>query len=144
MAEVTVQQGGQRLKYTVTHYRKQQHTHEAFIKWIVEEHLPVAMPIFKKHGILAYSLFVTPAPLNGALKQEMGKFRPTWDFADFDCVLEYTIPNMQVIKNVMSDPDWSAAIKGQEDWVDTTKTLVSLGFSTPFLLETGEVVNMAK
>ena len=56
MAEVTVQQGGQRLKYTVTHHRKQQHTHEAFIKWIVEEHLPVAMPIFKKHGILAYSL----------------------------------------------------------------------------------------
>lgn len=74
----------------------------------------------------------------------MGKFRPTWDFADFDCVLEYTIPNVAAIKNVMSDPDWATAIKDQEDWVDTSKALVSLGYSTPYLLENGEVVNMPK
>ncbi len=51
---------------------------------------------------------------------------------------------MEVIKNVMSDPDWPAAIKDQNDWVDSTKALVSLGYSTPYLLPTGEVVNMAK
>lgn len=51
---------------------------------------------------------------------------------------------MQVIRNVMSDPDWLAAIKDQDDWVDTSKALVSLGYSTPFLLETGEVLNMPK
>ncbi|RYO89448.1 hypothetical protein DL766_003338 [Monosporascus sp. MC13-8B] len=135
---------GQPLKYTVTHYRKQQHTHEAFIKWITEDHLPVAMPIFKKHGILGYSLFVTPAALNGALKEEMGKFRPSWDFADFDCVLEYTIPDLQAINKVLSDPDWQAAVKDRDDWVDTSKALVSLGYHTPYLLETGEVVNMPK
>ena len=56
MAEATTQQGGQPLKYTVTHYRKQEHTHEAFIEWIVEKHLPLAMPVFKKHGIVGYSL----------------------------------------------------------------------------------------
>ncbi|RYP30211.1 hypothetical protein DL767_006358 [Monosporascus sp. MG133] len=144
MSEVPVQRSGQPLKYTVTHYRKPQHTHEAFIKWIVEEHLPVAMPIFKKHGVLGYSLFVTPASLNGALKQEFGKLRSSWDFADFDCFIEYTIPDVQAIKNVMSDPDWQAATKDQGDWVDTTKALVSLGYSTPYLLETGEVVNMPK
>ncbi|RYP56993.1 hypothetical protein DL770_010785 [Monosporascus sp. CRB-9-2] len=104
MAGVHVQRGGQPLKYTVTHCRKRQHTHEAFIKLIVEEHLPVAMPIFKKHGVLEYSLFVTPASLNGALKQEVGKLRPSWDFADFDCFIEYTIPDVEAIKNVMSDP----------------------------------------
>ncbi|KAL7619778.1 hypothetical protein AAE478_010320 [Parahypoxylon ruwenzoriense] len=132
------------MKYTVTHYRKQQHTHEAFIKYIVEDHLPLAMPVLKRHGILGYSLFVTPAPLNDALKQEIGKVRPSWDFADFDCFIEYTIPNVQAIRNVLSDPEWPVAVKDQEDWVDTTKALVSLGYCTPYLLETGEVVNLPK
>ncbi|KAF2236190.1 hypothetical protein EV356DRAFT_531126 [Viridothelium virens] len=126
MAATPSQQGCHPLKYTVTHYRKQQHTHEAFIKWIVEKHLPLAMPVFKKHGVLGYSL----------------EIQPTWDFADFDCFIEYTIPDVQVIKNVTSDPDWATATKDQDDWVDMTKILNSLGYSTPHLLETGEVVNM--
>ncbi|RWA13467.1 hypothetical protein EKO27_g1634 [Xylaria grammica] len=143
---------GQALKYTVTHYRKPEHSHEDFIKWIVEVHLPLAIPIFKKHGVIEYSLqvlkpfgkFVTPESLNGALKAEMEKFRPTWDFADFDCFIEYTINDLQVIKNVISDPDWPKAIENQDDWVDTTKALLSVGYSTPYLLKTGEVVNMPK
>ncbi|KAK3987150.1 hypothetical protein QBC44DRAFT_332015 [Cladorrhinum sp. PSN332] len=134
----------QPLKYTVTHYRRSEHTHEDFIKWIVDEHLPAALPIFKRHGVVEYSLFVTPAALNGALKQELGKIRPGWDFADFDCFIEYTIPDLQTIKNVMSDPDWPAAIKDQDSWVDMGRALVSLGRSTPYLLKTGEIVNLAK
>lgn len=74
----------------------------------------------------------------------MGKLRPSWEFADFDCFLEYTIPDVQTIKNLMSDPAWQEVIKDQEEWVDTSKALVSLGYHTPYLLETGEVVNMPK
>lgn len=74
----------------------------------------------------------------------MGKLRPSWEFADFDCFLEYTIPDVQTIKNVMSDPAWQEVIKDQEEWVDTSKALVSLRYHTPYLLETGEVVNMPK
>ena len=74
----------------------------------------------------------------------MGKLRPSWEFADFDCFLEYTITDVQTIKNVMSDPAWQEVIKDQEEWVDTSKALVSLGYHTPYLLETGEVVNMPK
>ena len=47
------------VKFTITHYRQQQHSHEAFIKWIVEEHLPLAMPVFEKYGVLEYSLVST-------------------------------------------------------------------------------------
>lgn len=72
----------------------------------------------------------------------MGKIRPTWDFADWDCFLEYTIPNVETIKNVMADPDWPAALKDQDEWLDTSKALLSLGYHVPYLLETGEVVNM--
>ncbi|KAI1461934.1 hypothetical protein F4805DRAFT_188243 [Annulohypoxylon moriforme] len=135
---------GQRMKFTITHYRKKQHTHEAFMKWMVEEHLPIAMPIFKKHGILSYSLFTTPPPLNDALKSVVGEAQPTWDFADFDCFIEYIIPDAQTVTNVRTDPDWPKAIKDQEDWVETSKALVSIGYFTPYLLETGEVVNMPK
>ena len=53
-------EGDQPVKLTITHYRKKEHTHEAFIKWIVEEHLPLAMPVFKKHGVLEYSLVSSP------------------------------------------------------------------------------------
>lgn len=49
-------------KFTVTHYRRPEHTHEDFMKWIVEEHLPVAMPIFKKYGVIEYALVGVARP----------------------------------------------------------------------------------
>lgn len=56
MAETTPKQGDHPIKFTITHYRLPQHTHEAFIKWITDEHLPLAMPVLKRHGVLGYSL----------------------------------------------------------------------------------------
>lgn len=55
---------GQPLKFTITHYRNLQHTHEAFIKWIVDSHLPLAIPVFKKHGVLSYTLVSVLSMLN--------------------------------------------------------------------------------
>jgi hypothetical protein len=78
------------------------------------------------------------------LKQILEPLHPTWDFVDFDCFIEYIMPDMEAIKNLMSDPGFVESIKDQEDWVDTSKALVSIGYDTPYLLETGEVVNMAK
>ncbi|KAK7962475.1 uncharacterized protein PG986_003300 [Apiospora aurea] len=69
MAEVSPKHEGQPLKFTITHYRLPQHTHEAFIQWLTEEHLPLALPVLKKHGALGYSLFVTPGPLNDGLRE---------------------------------------------------------------------------
>lgn len=47
---------GQRLKYTITHYRQPHVTHEELMKWIVEVHLKLAIPVFKKHGVISYTL----------------------------------------------------------------------------------------
>jgi hypothetical protein len=55
MAGITEQQP-RPLKFTLTHYRKAGTTHEAFMKWIVEVHLPKAIPLFKKHGVTGYAL----------------------------------------------------------------------------------------
>ncbi|KAJ5681626.1 Dimeric alpha-beta barrel [Penicillium maclennaniae] len=126
---------GRPVKFTITHHRQQQHSHEAFINWIVEEHLPLAIPVFEKYGVINYSLFVTPPSLNDALKQDIGGFRPTWDFASCDCFIEYTLPNLEVIKEIMSDPDWHVALKDQDKWVNVPKALVSVGYSTGNLLD---------
>lgn len=49
-----------RVKLTLTHYRRPERTHEAFMKWIIEEHLPLAIPVFKRCGVLNYSLVSFP------------------------------------------------------------------------------------
>ncbi|CAI7592057.1 unnamed protein product [Penicillium glandicola] len=133
----------QPVKFTITHHRQPQHSHEAFMKWIVEEHVPLAMPVFIKYGVLEYSLFATPPPINDALKQEIGQLRPSWDFADFDCFIEYILPDVETIKKIMSDPDWQIAVKDQGDWVQVSKALVSVGYSTPYVLN-GKAVNLPK
>jgi hypothetical protein len=78
------------------------------------------------------------------MKEELGKYRPAWDFAEFDCFIEYTMPDLQSIKNVMADPDWPAAVKDEDYWVDPSKALASFGYATPYLLANGEVVNLLK
>jgi len=56
MAEITKQQEHQPMRFTLTHYRKAETTHESFMKWLVEVHLPKAIPVFEKHGITGYAL----------------------------------------------------------------------------------------
>ena len=56
MAEITKLQEDQPTRFTLTHYRKAGTTHERFMKWLVEVHLPKAIPLFKKHGITGYAL----------------------------------------------------------------------------------------
>jgi hypothetical protein len=80
--------------------------------------------------------------LNEAVKAEFSAVRPTWEFADFDCLLEYILPDVDTIKKVISDPDWPAAIKDQDEWMDTSKALLCLGHVTPYLKKGGEVVNL--
>ncbi|KAJ5404549.1 Dimeric alpha-beta barrel [Penicillium cosmopolitanum] len=133
--------GAPPVKFTITHHRLPHHTHEAFIDWIVKEHLPLAIPVFEKYGVIDYSLFVTPPPLNDGLKQEIGGLRPTWDFAECDCFIEYTLPDVETIKNIMSDPEWQIAVKDQDQWVDVPRAFVSLGYSTTYL-QHGKPVNI--
>ncbi|KAI1819446.1 hypothetical protein F4861DRAFT_138490 [Xylaria intraflava] len=132
------------VKFTVTHYRRPEHTHEEFMKWLVEEHVRLAMPVFKRHGVINYSLFTTPDPMNAALRAEMGGHRAGWDVADFDCFIEYTLKDAGTIKAILSDPEWAVSVENEPKWVDRSRALMSIGHVTPYLVESGEVVNMPK
>ena len=68
---------------------------------------------------------------------------PTWQVADYDCLIEYTLPSAQTIENVMTDPEWIEAVQDQEDWVDTSKALLSVGYHTQYLSD-GKVINLPK
>jgi hypothetical protein len=121
-------------------------TRYPYFQEIQTAHL-LACEYIRVYSILNHLLimqFVTPAPANEALKQEFQEFRPTWEFADYDCIIEYTFRDMEIVKKAMSDPDWvEGVLKGQEEWVDVQKALVSVGYCTPYLLSNGDVVNMS-
>ena len=70
----------------------------------------------------------------------MAVARPTWDVADFDCVIEYTGRSVQAMEQMMNDPEWIEVCRDQEDWVDTSKALVALGYHTKYL-DNGKVVH---
>ncbi|OTB00413.1 hypothetical protein M426DRAFT_15457 [Hypoxylon sp. CI-4A] len=76
------------------------------MKWIVEEHIPLAIPVFKRCGVLSY-------------------------FA-----------HVKDIGQMLADPGWAKSIENQEDWVDASKALMSIGYITPYLHESGEVTNV--
>lgn len=52
------------------------------------------------------------------------------------------MPNTEAMMNMMADPEWLETLKGQEEYIDTKKALVSVGYAVPYLLETGEVLNV--
>jgi hypothetical protein len=71
----------------------------------------------------------------------MAAVHPTWEVADHDCTIEYTLPGVKTIENMMADPEWHEAVKDQVDWVDTSKALLSLGYHTQYLSE-GKTINL--
>ncbi|KAK2599134.1 hypothetical protein QQS21_005395 [Conoideocrella luteorostrata] len=131
------------VKFTITHYRQPKRTHEEFKKWITEEHLPLALPVFQKHGILGYTLFFTPQALNNTVKGELSKINPTWDFAEYDCLIEYILPSTDSIEAVTGDPDWAVAVANQNEWVDVPRALVSVGYTMTYLMD-GNIANPPK
>jgi hypothetical protein len=48
-------------KYTVEHYRKPGVSEEAFLDWYHHKHLPLAVPLMKKHGISKFAVVSCPA-----------------------------------------------------------------------------------
>jgi hypothetical protein len=78
MAETPKQQADQPVRFTLTHYRKAGTAHDAFMKWIVEVHLPKAIPVFQKHGVIGYALVSLPVTLPRRLLPKMPPMRPSY------------------------------------------------------------------
>lgn len=53
--------------------------------------------------------------------------------------------DLNSLKALVMDPDWAAkAVKDEDKWCDLSRSTIHVGFDTPYLLESGEIVNLPK
>ncbi|KAI1459959.1 hypothetical protein F4805DRAFT_472536 [Annulohypoxylon moriforme] len=132
----------QLIKYTAEHHRKEGVSPEAFLKWFQEEHLPNGLPILKKYGITRYAVHTRLPDECTAFRAELDKVKPSWVVSDADLVIEYWLPSLSVLKDLHTDPEWNEkAVKGQDNWLDSSKTLVHIGYETVYMGD-GNIFNI--
>ncbi|KAI1392919.1 uncharacterized protein F4822DRAFT_426120 [Hypoxylon trugodes] len=130
------------IKYSLEHFRKDGISEEAFLKWFQEYHLPYGVPLMKKHGVVKYAVHTRVPPLCDAFQDIIEKIRPGWEVSKADLVLEYWMPDLSCLNSLIEDPDWNGkAVKGQEDWLDMSRSTIHIGYETTYL-EDGNVVNL--
>ncbi|KAI1387157.1 uncharacterized protein F4822DRAFT_405627 [Hypoxylon trugodes] len=131
-------------KYTLEHYRKEGVSEEAFVKWFREEHLPYGVPLMKKHGITKYAAHYRSPPLADAFHAILGQIRPTWEISKADLVLEYWMPSLDCLKNLVTDPEWNEmAADGEANWIDMSRSTIHVGYETAHL-ENGNFFDFAE
>ena len=152
---------GQPLKYTVEHFRKDGVSEQAFHDWFHRVHLPQALPLLKKHGILRYAVVspatsvpaasgvangcqhVRDAQVGAAFQAVVDQVRPGWKVSECDLVLEYWMESLESVKALAMDPEWNEkAVKGQGDWLDMSRAGIHIGYDTTYL-DRGEIVDGA-
>ncbi|KAH9992258.1 hypothetical protein F4779DRAFT_609322 [Xylariaceae sp. FL0662B] len=130
----------QLIKYTVEHYLKEGVSEEAFNKWFHEVHLHWALPLMKKHGVVHYAAQFRAAQLGTAFQAELDKFRPGWVVSKAHMVIEYWVPDLDVLKKLIVDPEWvDKAVRNQEDWIDMTTSTSHVGYETRYM-ENGQII----
>ncbi|KAI0895719.1 hypothetical protein F4806DRAFT_502670 [Annulohypoxylon nitens] len=130
------------IKYTAEHHRKEGISPEAFLKWFREEHLPNGLPILKKYGITRYAVHTRLPNECTAFRVDLEKVKPSWIISDADLVIEYWLPSMDVLKDLNADTEWNEkAIKGLGNWLDSSKTVVHIGYETVYM-ENGNIINV--
>ncbi|KAL9622768.1 MAG: hypothetical protein Q9160_002886 [Pyrenula sp. 1 TL-2023] len=133
---------GRPLKYTVEHYRKEGVTEQAFLDWFRNVHIPAALPLMKKHGIVGYAVLAREPEVATAFQSEVDKVRPGWIVSTCDLVLEYWVPDLGCVTALVMDPDWDGkACKNQEDWLDMSRATMHVGYDTMYL-RGGEIVDL--
>lgn len=80
--------------------------------------------------------------MNEFAKEQIGGIHPTWEFATYDCVVEYIMPDLATVGKMTADPEWAVATKDEGEWVDDKKGLVSVGYVAQHLLPSGEILEI--
>ncbi|MCJ1327598.1 hypothetical protein MMC10_004269 [Thelotrema lepadinum] len=133
---------GQPIKYTVEHYRKDGVSSEAFMDWFTNVVLPKAMPVMKKHNVLKVAVHRTDHKVGPAFQGVVDQVRPGWKVSDCDFVLEHWVYDLESIVKLSSDPEWfGEVLKDGEDWLDTSRSNIYIGYDTTYL-EDGAIKNL--
>ncbi|KAK6949358.1 hypothetical protein Daesc_009433 [Daldinia eschscholtzii] len=129
------------IKYTVEHYKKAGVSDADFVKWFNDVQVANGLPLIKKHGIVKYAVHFRDAQLSTAFRAELDKVRPEWEVSGADLTIEYYLPDIYLIQNLLADPEWeSKAAKDQANFVDLSKSTIHIGYETIYL-ENGNILN---
>ena len=59
---------------------------------------------------------------------------PTWEVSKADVVIQYWMPELSCLMNVVSDPEWEGkAVKGQGQWIDDSRGTTHICEETTYL-----------
>ncbi|KAK4225462.1 hypothetical protein QBC38DRAFT_483072 [Podospora fimiseda] len=98
----------QLIKFNVCLYKKDDISHDDFVKWIKEDWTKKALPVLKEYGIVKFTLTTTPPcfrePFRQALVGPMG--RPQWTVPDYDIVISYWLKSVEDLEKATKDPRW--------------------------------------
>ncbi|RYP00872.1 hypothetical protein DL763_000502 [Monosporascus cannonballus] len=132
------------LKWSVHHYKLPHVDDRAFAKWYTEVQVPQIMKIAKRHGILKYSLYITPSYLRDYFEAEIKEIKtaPGWKLAPFDVTAAYWADSPEKLKAMLADPDWeNIIIAGEKPWIDTERADCQIGWDNTYL-EDGKIINV--
>ncbi|KAF7537327.1 hypothetical protein G7054_g3806 [Neopestalotiopsis clavispora] len=94
------------IKFDVCVYKKDEVPEQEFVDWVTKEWPTRATPLIKRHGVVKLAQpSNTREPFRHALKNEMG--RPDWTVPDYDLVISYYVPSMDVMQALTTDPEWA-------------------------------------
>ena len=130
------------LKFSVQFNRKEGITEEAFTTYMNTVQMPRAAPVIKKHGIVKYSLFLSPSPMRAAFGDELVNQldKPTWKMTGFDAMTSYWVRSPDDLRALLADPEWEEKVTGPEaEWIDMETVVVLAGFETTYV-EDGDIV----
>ncbi|KAI0837653.1 hypothetical protein F5Y06DRAFT_71002 [Hypoxylon sp. FL0890] len=106
---------------------KVRHLRRSLLKWFREVHIPNGVPLMKKHGIIKYAVHTRLPEVAAASEADLKKAISSWENSQADLVLEYWLPEMEYLRNLVADPDWTEkTVKGQEDWIDMSRSTVRI------------------
>ncbi|ETS86015.1 hypothetical protein PFICI_04040 [Pestalotiopsis fici W106-1] len=131
------------IKYTVEHNRKDGVSEEDFIEWFTNTLIPQMVPVMQKNNILKYAVHKTDHQISTAFQSQVDKVRPGWVVSKCDLILEHWVNDLGDIMKLSQDPEWAAALKDQDVWMDNSKSNIHIGYDTIYI-EDGTITNVPR
>ncbi|KAK3997953.1 hypothetical protein QBC44DRAFT_346713 [Cladorrhinum sp. PSN332] len=120
------------VKLDVCLYKKDDISHDDFIKWLREDYNAKALPILQEHGVVKWAQTATPPcfrePFRQALVNQME--RPLWTVPDYDIVISYWLNNLEDMQGVTQDPRWIELEKEASERANLTLGHFVIGHQT--------------
>ena len=138
---------------TVAHWRMPEFSHEQFISEFVDVYIPKFATLLHEHGITDFaSVSNTNQPATKAPMAERTQFAPTkergeqlknvlprwtdgFQCTDYDLLLEYIVPDLEVLKKISDDPRYAEFGEAGKKYITRQERIFSVGDYVPRIVK---------